>query len=160
MRLQTNVESNNFLDVINDGLAQKEEYYVKLNIGNEETRIRYFKKGGHMKSGIPALNYLLINSYKNDLGNWYNTNICMDTNLKELKAKDKNKFWLFDSDAKDNGKTFNSDIYDVEVLSTLRKVLGENLEEILCGSEDEAEKSKGINVTSNTWTYFIEDKQR
>lgn len=136
--------------------TKKEEYYVKLNIENQGTKILYFKKGGQMKSGLPALNYLLINAYKNHnkLKKWYDVNVTVETTIEKLKEKNRNKYWLLDIYEIGVGKTFNSPKYDVDILNELKEILKEELDGVLCESSYEAEISEGINVTSKIWTYF------
>ena len=139
------------------GKIKKETYYVKLNIENQDTKILHFIKGGQMKSGIPALNFLIINAYKNNmLNDWYRANVNKKTNIEKLKSEKLNKYWLFDIDEDGIGDTFNSKIYDIDILNELKKVLREELDGILCESRYEAKISEGINVASKTWTYFIE----
>lgn len=136
------------------GKIKKEAYYVKLNIENQDTKILYFIKGGQMKSGIPALNYLLINSFKNELGDWYTTKICEQTTLKKLMEKGLNKYWLYERDENDNGKSFKSR-YDTEILKELKEKLGKNLDNILFDNREDAGNSAGITISEEMWNYFI-----
>lgn len=140
-------------------IENNKEYYMKINIVSEDTKFSdtySFCQGGRKQKGIPALNYLIINAYKdNKLKDWYKDNVSVETDIEKLKGKGLNKYWLFDEGEK--GKTFDFNKIpkrDSEILKILKNELREKMEIVLFGTEEEAKNSLGINISEEIWNYF------
>jgi len=65
-----------------------------------------------------------------------------------------NKYWLYERDANDNGKSFKSG-YDTKILKELKEKLGKNLDNILFDNREDAGNSAGITISEEMWNYFI-----
>ena len=127
-------------------------YYVKIIVGDTD-HILMFKHGNQLGKGIPALNYLIINTH---LRTEYTKTLeeCKDI-IKESKGlKTQNPFIVFDY----NGKVYEIMGKDLAVLNEITNIW--HLENVICLSENDAELSQGIIIDEKLWTAYSEKSKR
>lgn len=134
-------------------------FFVKFAVGKREI-VRAFNSKNKLGYGIPALNYLLVNAFKDE-----NINIDnlidkeKEITLQKLKTQGKNQFWLFDGKHtyKDAVPKKEDETIDVAILKNLVEEL--NLQKYIYENEEKAKNTKdAVKISEDLWYDFKEKR--